>query len=182
MINVSEVKMYLPKNYKNAVQQKAFEVLKELDIPFFRVDNDEAITMDDCEAIDARLEAKTVKTLFLCNRQQTAFYLFVTPGDKPFRTKNFGAALEISRVSFAPSELLQEMLGTIIGATTIFSVLQDTENKVQVVIDNDVLQNEWYACSDGTTTGYMKIPTKRLIDDILPYSKHTAKFITVSAE
>ena len=105
MIKVSEVKTSVPEHYKNAVQQKAFETLTKLNIPFYRVDNDEAITMEDCEAIDARLEAKTVKTLFLCNRQQTNFYLFVTPGDKPFRTKNFGAALEISRVSFAPSEL-----------------------------------------------------------------------------
>lgn len=182
MINVSEIKTTVPAEYKNEVQKKAFETLTELNVPFYRVDNDEAITMEDCEAIDARLEAKTVKTLFLCNRQQTSFYLFVTPGDKPFRTKNFGAALEISRVSFAPSELLQQMLGTIIGATTVFSILQQTAKDVQLVIDNDVLQNEWYACSDGTTTGYMKIPTKNLIDDILPYSKHTAKYITVSAE
>ena len=182
MINASEIKTFPPQSYKNAVQQKAFEVLAQLDIPFYRVENDEAITMEDCESIDTRLEAKTVKTLFLCNRQQTAFYLFVTPGDKPFRTKNFGAALKISRVSFAPGGLLQEMLGTIIGATTIFSVFRDTENRVQVVIDNDVLKNEWYACSDGTTTGYMKIPVKRLIDDILPYSNHVAKYITVSAE
>ncbi len=182
MINVSEMKTTVPDVYKNEVQKKAFETLTELKIPFYRVDNDQAITMEDCKAIDARLEAKTVKTLFLCNRQQTNFYLFVTPGDKPFKTKNFGAALDISRVSFAPSELLQQMLGTIIGATTVFSILQDTAKDVQLVIDNEILQNEWYACSDGTTTGYMKIPTKNLIDDILPYSKHTARFITVSAE
>lgn len=182
MINVSQVKTSLPDSYKNEVQQKAFEALNKLNIPFYRVENDEAITMEDCEAIDARLEAKTVKTLLLCNRQQTSFYLFVMPGDKPFRTKNFSAALEISRVSFAPAEFLEQKLGTVVGATTIFSVLKDTENAVQVVIDNDVLKNEWYACSDGTTTGYMKIPTKNLIDDILPHSNHTARFITVAAE
>jgi Ala-tRNA(Pro) deacylase len=30
---------------------------------------------------------------------------------------------------------------------------------VQVVFDKDVVSEEWYGSSDGTTTGYMKIRT-----------------------
>ena len=90
-------------------------------------------------------------------RQQTEFYLFVTCGDKPFRSKDFSAALGISRVSFAPAELMEEMLGTKIGAATFFSALSDTERKVRFVIDKAVLGEKYYGCSDGTTTGYMKL-------------------------
>ena len=72
--------------------------------------------MEDCEAIDSKLQMKTVKTLFLCNRQQTKFYLFVTRGDKPFKSKNFSAALGVSRVSFAPEEKMEEMMGNKVGA------------------------------------------------------------------
>ena len=57
----------------------------KLHIPFERVDTDEAITMEDCTAIEEKLDMKMVKTLLLCNRRQTMFYLFITCGNKPFR-------------------------------------------------------------------------------------------------
>ncbi|MCD7904660.1 MAG: hypothetical protein LUG24_03615 [Clostridiales bacterium] len=60
-----------------------------------------------------------VKTLFLCNHRQTEFYLFIMPGNKRFKTKLFSSALNISRVSFAPSEKMEEMLETSIGAVLI---------------------------------------------------------------
>lgn len=49
--------------------------------------------MEDCTAVNERLDMKMVKTLFLCNRQQTEFYLFITCADKPFRSKDFSTAL-----------------------------------------------------------------------------------------
>ncbi|MGC4019391.1 MAG: YbaK/EbsC family protein [Muricomes sp.] len=48
-----------------------------------------------------------VKTLFLCNKKKTLFYLFVTTGEKPFDTKKFCETLGISRVSFAPKACLR---------------------------------------------------------------------------
>lgn len=76
------------------------------------VETDEIITMEDCAEVNKKLDMEMVKTLFLCNRQQTEFYLFITKGDKPFKSKNFSHALDIARVSFAPAELLKSMLGT----------------------------------------------------------------------
>ena len=148
MIKVSEVKKTEPKIYENKIQELAYKVLKELNIEFERVDNSCAITMEDCIEIDKKLNMKTVKTLFLNNRQETMFYMFITPGDKKFECKNFGKALNISRVSFAKEETVFDMLGTKIGATTIFSILNDKDLKVNLVIDSDVLKEEYYGCSD----------------------------------
>lgn len=179
MFYVSEVKREAPKEFKSGLQEKVYQTLKELDIPFERVDNDPAITMEDCIAINERLNMKTVKTLFVCNRQQTDFYLFVTGGNKPFVTKDFSKALGISRVSFAPEELLFKMLGTEIGATTVLSSIMDVENKVTIVFDKEVLEEEWYGCTDSTTTGYMKLRTKDVIDKYLPFAKHDMMVIEV---
>jgi len=153
--------------------------LAHLDIPFERVDNDPAITMEDCVLINERLDMKTVKTLFLCNRQQTNFYLFVTLDGKPFVTKDFSSALGISRVSFASEELLFSMLGTKIGATTVLSSIIDTENKVRIVFDKEVLENEWYGCTDSTTTSYMKLKTSDVLEKYLPFIKHEITMIEV---
>lgn len=172
MIYVSEIFEEEPAEFKTSLQEKTYKVLKELDIPFYRVDTDEAITMEDCIRINEKLNAHIVKTLFLCNRQQTEFYLFITRGDKPFVTKNFSGALGISRVSFATPELMLEMLGTKVGAATVFGVLSDEDGKIKVVIDKEVLSEEMYGCSDGTTTGYMKVPTNDILTKFLSYAKH----------
>ena len=126
-----------------------------------------------------RLDMKTVKTLFLCNRQQTNFYLFVTLDGKPFVTKDFSAALGISRVSFATEELLFSMLGTKIGATTVLSSIIDTENKVRIIFDIEVLKNEWYGCTDSTTTSYMKLKTADVLEKYIPFTKHEITVIEV---
>ena len=71
------------------------------------------------------------------------------------------------------------MLGTKIGATTIFSILNDKDLKINLVIDSDVLKEEYYGCSDGTRTSYMKIKMKDLVDKLIPYSKHEMIVINI---
>ncbi len=179
MITVSEVRNQAPVRFKTELQEKVYETLEKLQIPYERVDTDEVITMEDCIAVNERLDMKMVKTLFLCNRKQTEFYLFITCGDKPFRSKNFSNALGVSRVSFAPAELMETMLGTKIGAATVFSSLLDRENKVRIVFDQDVLSEEYDVCSDGTTTGYMIIRTEDIVRKFLNDAKHKPTVIEV---
>lgn len=179
MFYVSEIQTKAPDHFQTPLQQMVYETLKKLQIPFERVDTDEAITMEDCVAIDDKLDMDMVKTLFLCNRQQTDYYLFITVGSKPFRSKDFSTALGISRVSFAPAEQMEAMLGTKVGAATVFSSLMDTENKVRIVFDQDVLSQKWYGCSDGTTTGYMKIQTEDICRKFLPYTHHPLSVVEV---
>lgn len=177
MIKTSEIIKVAPASFVNETQRKVYEALERLGIAFARIDNDPALTMEDCVAIDAALGVPTVKTLLLCNRQQTTFYLYVMPGDKPFITKDFGAALQISRVSFAPAEKLHELLGTEVGATTPLSLVADPENRVRLIIDKAAVEPEAIGCPDGTTTCYMRLRTADLLERFLPATGHEATFI-----
>lgn len=179
MFYVSEIQTSAPAQFQTPLQQRVYEALEELQIPFQRVDTQEAVTMEDCTAIDDKLQMKMVKTLFLCNRQQTEYYLFITAGDKPFRSKDFSRALGISRVSFAPAEKMESMLGTKIGAATVFSSLLESARDVKIVLDQDVLAEEWYGCSDGTTTGYMKVRTEDITGKFLPSTGHEPAVVRV---
>lgn len=179
MFYVSEIQTEAPCHFQTRLQEKVYEILEKLQIPFERVDTAEAITMEDCIAINKKLDMNMVKTLFLCNRQQTDFYLFVTVGSKPFRSKNFSHALGVARVSFAPAEQMKIMLGTKIGAATVFSSLLDKENRVRIVFDQEVLAEKWYGCSDGTTTGYMKVNTEDIYKKFLPFTNHALSVIEV---
>lgn len=168
MIRVSEPYNTPPKEMKTPLQKQVYETLEKLGIEFERVDNDPAVTMADCVEINKKLGCTVVKTLFLCNRQKTSFYLFVMPDGKPFVTKDFGAALGVSRVSFAPPELLLEKVGVEVGATTVFGLLLDGENEIRTVFDKAVLADESFGCTDGTTTGYMRVKTADITEKFLP--------------
>ena len=87
--------------------------------------------------------------------------------------------IRISRVSFAPVELMDKMLGTKIGAATVFSVLLPSAEGLQIIFDRDVLKEEFYGCSDGTTTGYMKIKTDDIIHKVLRFAKRSYSVIEV---
>lgn len=143
------------------------------------METDEVLSMEDCIAINKKLDMEMVKTLFLCNRQQTVFYLFITTGSKPFRSRDFSNVLGVSRVSFAPAKLMETMLGTKIGAATVFSAILDKQNAVQIVLDKDVADSEWYGCSDGLTTSYMKIKTEYITDTFLQAVNHIPAIIEV---
>lgn len=179
MIHVSEPYASVPAEFQNDLQRDVYAALKELSIPFFRVDTDEAITMDDCIAIAEKLNTPVVKTLFLCNRQQTNFYLFVTTADKAFSTKNFSRAMEISRVSFASPEQLESMLGTKVGSASVLSLLHDPENRVHLVLDRQALIEPWFGCSDTTTTGYMKLATDDMLHVFLPHVDHLPTILDI---
>lgn len=172
MSYVSEVRTGAPARYRSPLQQRVYETLAALAIPFERVETDEIVTMEDCAAVNERLQMRMVKTLFLCSRKRDAHYLFITAGDKPFRTRAFDRALGVSRVSFAPAEEMEAMLGTRVGAATVLSVLMDEGKRVQVVFDRAVAEEEWYGCSDGTTTGYLKLRTEDVLRVFLPFAGH----------
>lgn len=69
------------------------------------------MTMEACEAIDRVLGDDTAicKNLFLCNRQETDFYLLLMPGDKPFKTR-ISAQIGSARLSFAKPEYMEKYL------------------------------------------------------------------------
>jgi len=179
MFNISEIQTTPPANFQTSLQKDTYNALSRLNISFERLDTDEAITMEDCILINQKLNMKMVKTLFLCNRQKTLFFLFVTCGDKAFNSGAFSKAMNCSRVSFASEDLFFEMLGTKIGAATVFSAIKDIDGDIHIVIDKDVATEEYYGCSDGTTTCYLKIKTSDILQKFLPYAKHKAHIIQI---
>ena len=174
---VSDCITTAPETFSSELQQKVYEAFASLGIPFWRVDTDPGLTMEDCQHIDARIGVRIVKTVFLCNRQQTEFYLYVTTDDKPFVTRDFCGALGIPRVSFAPADQLWDLTGVLVGATTILSAILPSASKVHLVMDRSVAESEWFACTDGTATCFVKFKTADLLQKYIPASGHTLAII-----
>lgn len=177
MVYVSEMHSTPPAEFGSDLEKQTYHTLDKLAIPFYQVATDEALTMEDCIDIDKRLGIEVVKTIFLCNQKKNKFYLYITPADFKFVTKEFGKKLAIPRVSFASADLLKERLGVIPGAATIFGLLLDSHHEIQLVFDQSVAEREWYGCSSGSVTNYMKLKTSDLFEKFLPYTGHEAIFI-----
>jgi Ala-tRNA(Pro) deacylase len=175
MFKVSDPITTPPPVFATVLQQLVYETFARLEILFERVDTDPGLTMEDCQHIDAKIGVRIVKTLFLCNRQQTEFYLYVTTDDKPFVTREFCSALGISRVSFAPADKLWELTGVEVGATTILSAILPQAAPVHLVMDGAVAESPWFACTDGTPTCFVKLRTRDLLDKYL--AGRTLRFI-----
>ena len=164
---VSEPMHTPPAVFETPLQQLIYETFASADIPFERVDTDPGITMEDCAHISARIGVNIIKTVFLCNRLQTEFYLYVTSHDKPFVTRDFCGALGIPRVSFASADKLWELTGVRVGATTILSAVWPACNSVHLVMDASIAAAEWFACTDGTPTCFVKLRTRDLLEKYL---------------
>lgn len=169
MFYVSEIRREAPEQFVNGLQRQVYSAFAELGITFERVDTDPGITMEDCKNIDKGIGGRIVKTIFLCNRQHTIFYIYVTSADKPFVTKDFGHALGIPRVSFASEEQLKAIVGTEHGASTILSACLDSAKEVNFVIDKEITDSPTFCCTDGTATCFVKISTSDLLEKYLPH-------------
>ncbi len=140
-----------------------YDRLEELNIPYVRVDHDHADTIEICHEVEKVLGAEICKNLFLCNRQQTDFYLLLMPGDKPFKTKFLSAQLGCSRLSFAEAEHMREYLSTVPGSVSAMELLFDTQHKVTLVIDRDLLKDEYISGHPGISTSTLKMKKEDLL-------------------
>lgn len=168
MFYVSELKQRPPEVFITPLQKAIYQKLEQTGILYGRVDTDPGVSMEDCLNIESGIGGHIVKTLFLCNRQQTAFYLYVTRGDKPFVTKDFCSALGIPRVSFAPEGKLHELTGANHGGSTILCACMESARDVTFVADKEVLSESFFCCTDGTPTCFVRIRTSDLRDIFLP--------------
>ncbi len=82
-------------------------------------------------------------------------------------TREFCSALGIPRVSFASADQLWERTGVRVGATTILSGVWPACAGVHLVMDASLAAAEWFACTDGTPTCFVKLRTRDLLEKYL---------------
>ena len=126
---------------------RTYDLLDSLGIEYERVDHEEANTMEACLAIDEVLAPAVIcKNLFLCNAQKTKFYLLMIREDKKFLTKDISKQINSARLSFGPAEYMEQFLDITPGSVSVLGLMNDKENKVNLLVDEDVLAAEYFGC------------------------------------
>lgn len=152
-------------------EQKCYDMLDRLGVEYAGVDHEHADTIEVCHEIESTLGAKICKNLFLTNRQQTEFYLLLMPGDKPFKTKLLSKQIGTARLSFASSEHMQELLDITPGSVSVLGLMNDG-GRVHLVIDSDLLKDEFIGCHPCINTSTLRIKTSDILEKFLPEVGH----------
>lgn len=161
---------------------RVYDLLDQLNVSFQRIDHPPAMTMDVCEPIDRSLGAMICKNLFLCNRQETKFYLLMIPGSKTFKTKELSAQINSSRLSFAKEIYMEELLDITPGSVSVMGLMNDHEGKVQLLIDEDVVKAEYIGCHPCINTSSLRIRTEDMVDKVIPAMNHEPVYVRLIGE
>ena len=151
---------------------RTYDLLDRLGVEYERIDHEPAMTMEDCKEVDQLLEAVICKNLFLCNRQKTAFYLLMIPDTKVFHTKDLSAQIGSARLSFAKPEYMEEFLDITPGSVSVMGLMNDKEHRVQLLIDEDVLDGEYIGCHPCINTSSIRFKVKDLVEKVIPAMEH----------
>ena len=153
-------------------EMAVYNLLEKLEIPYLRLDHEVTATVEDCHEVDRVLGIYICKNLFLCNTQKTDFYLLMMPGDKKFKTKELSSQIHSARLSFAGPEYMEEFLNISPGSVSVMGLMNDGDKRVRLLIDRDVLKDEYVGCHPCVNTSSLKIKTKDILDKFLPYVQH----------
>ena len=151
---------------------RTYDFLDSLGVDYQRMDHEAAFTMEACKEVDEALGVEMCKNLFLCNRQKTAFYLLMIPDTKVFHTKDLSAQIGSARLSFAKPEYMEEFLDITPGSVSVMGLMNDKEHRVQLLIDEDVLDGEYIGCHPCINTSSIRFKVKDLIEKVIPAMGH----------
>jgi Ala-tRNA(Pro) deacylase len=125
---------------KTEAELNAF--LADLGISVTTVRHPPLFTVADSQGLRGEIPGGHTKNLFLKDKKDN--YFLVTVGEEAVVDLKqihhlIGAG---SRVSFGKPEMLMELLGVIPGAVTVFGLINDTDGKVKVVLDEALMNHD----------------------------------------
>lgn len=160
-------------------ETRVYDTLDKLKIPYEGVDHDVAPTIEACRAIEDELGIMPCKNLFLRNRQKTTFFLLLMPGEKKFFTKDLSSQLNISRLSFAEPEFMEQYLDITPGSVSVLGLMNDKDWYVDLLIDKELLDNEYIGCHPCINTASLKIKTEDILKKFLKHTGHRYRIVTL---
>jgi len=156
-----------------------FDYLSELNIETTTVEHPALFTVADSQRLRGEIPGGHTKNLFLKDKKDK-FFLVTLEEDAIVDLKSIHHIIGASsRVSFGKPEKLMEYLGVIPGAVTAFSVINDKNNQVEMILDAALMENEIINAHPLTNEATTSI--KR--DDLLRFleaTDHKPRILAVS--
>lgn len=146
-----------------------FKILDELKIKYDVLEHQAVYTVEEAKQLENMIEGLGCKNLFLTDKKEN-YFLLVLEENKKANLKELAKLLNVSKLTFASSEDLFNILGLEPGSVTPLSIINDKENKVLLIIDNDIVE-EKILVHPNTNTKTMSIEFKD-IEKFIEYTNH----------
>ena len=124
-----------------ATKADLFNRLRELDISVTTFEHRAVFTVDQSRSIRGDIDGGHCKNLFL-NDKSKQLWLLITLEDTMVDLKKLRHLIGSRHLSFCRETLLEDVLGVKAGGVTPFALLNDHEQRVNVVLDSNVLEHE----------------------------------------
>jgi len=121
-----------------ATPDELFQRLDELGIEFLTHDHPPVNTVEESRALRGDFAGGHCKNLFLKDKKGV-LWLVATLEDRAIDMKDLRRRIGADHLSFGKPELLCEVLGVEPGSVTPFALLNDTEGRVRVVLDREMM-------------------------------------------
>jgi Ala-tRNA(Pro) deacylase len=163
-----------------ASRQDLFARLACLGILTETVEHEAVFTVQQSFKLERTLPGGHTKNLFLKDKKDRLF-LLVALSRARIDLKNLHQILGSDRLSFGRPELLLEVLGVPAGSVTPFALINDTHQRVTVILDADMMRQERlnYHPLENTAT------TNIAGEDLLRFIRacgHAPRILAVAAE
>ena len=135
---------------------EVLQYLEQLSIPYTLYRHQPMMTIEECQHIEGVdwQQAAMCKNVFLCNRQQTLYYLMLLRPHTAFRTSVVSKALGVSRLSFAPQDALPRLLNLTAGAVSPLGLYFDKAQAITLCYERtvrDTAQIAFHPCDNRAT-------------------------------
>lgn len=140
------------------------KLLNELETEFETFQHDPFFTCEDSKSFwDAHTKGRSVansKTLMLRDKKKTNYYMVITDCQKRVDLKSLQSQINSKRLSFASAPDLESMLQVYPGCVNPFSLIHDTENQIQLFIDQSSLDFEYQTFHPSNNEYSLELKTK----------------------
>ncbi len=135
-------------------KQAVKDLLDGLDIAYRWVDHEPVYTVEEAAAL---VEDKYPIKNLLLKEKKGHYYLVIMSGATSLDIKNLAGRLASKRLSFASKEDMERLLNVTPGAVSLFGLMNDNDNQVQLVIEAKLLEVDelGFHPNENTSTVFM---------------------------
>lgn len=144
-----------------------YDSLKEMGIEYDLVEHPPALTTEEADRYIIGKEGVRTKTLFLCNRKKTEYYLVIMDDKKRLDMKKLAEIIKEKSISFCSLEKLMEKMSLEAGAVSLFGLLNNTERDIKIFLDREMLSEKYMSFHPNENTKTIFIST----DDMYRFIK-----------
>lgn len=144
----------IKKNYFKMPDIKQY--LEKLEIKFKTIEHPAFFTCEDADKCNIDFKSIHAKSLFLRGKKSENFYMIILPAEKRLEKSKF-KAISGEKLQFGNEKEMKQILNVTPGSVSPFSLINDEQAKVNLIIDRQVWESEFVGFHPNINTQTLEL-------------------------